>query len=135
MILVDTSALFAVLNASDENHPAAARVWRQLLSGSHTLVSTNYVLVETCSLVQHRLGMAAVRALQDNLVPALRIHWIDENLHNLATVAMLAAARRKLSLVDCSTFVIMRHLGIRHAFAFDQHFVEEGATLPPDSPA
>jgi predicted nucleic acid-binding protein len=40
-----------------------------------------------------------------------------------------AANRRSLSLVDCVSFVVMRQLAIRDAFAFDRHFEEQGFTL------
>ena len=39
---------------------------------------------------------------------------------------MLAAARKKLSLVDCVSFQIMRQQGVRAAFCFDSHFREQG---------
>jgi predicted nucleic acid-binding protein len=64
------------------------------------------------------------------LLPALETQWIDKPIHTLATVALLAAARRKLSLVDCSSFAMMRQTGTRIAFAFDQHLDEEGFGFP-----
>lgn len=58
---VDTSALLAVLDASDVAHKVADRIWRRLIESDERLVSTNYVLVETFALVQRRLGLPAVR--------------------------------------------------------------------------
>jgi predicted nucleic acid-binding protein len=40
--------------------------------------------------------------------------------------AFLAADRRGPSLVDFSSFEIMRRLGIRSAFTFDRHFRQYG---------
>lgn len=39
---------------------------------------------------------------------------------------MFAAARREVSLVDWLSFEVMRDRRIRHAFTFDNHFVEQG---------
>ena len=44
--------------------------------------------------------------------------------------ALLAAQRRKLSLVDCVSFAVMRLRGSQVAFAFDQHFAEERFAFP-----
>jgi predicted nucleic acid-binding protein len=44
--------------------------------------------------------------------------------------ALLAARRRKLSLVDCASFTVMRQAGARLAFAFDRHFTEEAFFFP-----
>jgi predicted nucleic acid-binding protein len=123
---VDTSAFVAVLNRSDENHDAARRIWKELLSEQDQLLTTSYVLVETIAVVQRRLGMEAARAFQESIVPLLRIEWVDAMLHRAGVSAVLTANRRDLSLVDCVSFAVMRQLGLSQAFAFDAHFGEQG---------
>ena len=122
---IDTSALYAVLCGNDPNHEDAQRKWITLLDQDEPLVSTNYVLVETIKLIQHRLGMRAVRDFQDDAVPLLQIIWVDDAQHQAAVTAFLMMGRRQLSLVDCSSFLTMRNLDIRTAFAYDPHFVEQ----------
>ena len=128
----DTSALYAVLDADDESHGRAGEAWSSLLlSGEGTLITTNYVLLETFALVQARLGMDAVRGLSDDLLPAVRTVWITGEDHRGAVQALLAADRRGLSLVDCSSFLVMRRLGLKVAFAFDEDFGHQGfETIP-----
>jgi len=125
-VFVDTSALFAVLDADDQNHEQANQAWTSLLTQEIELVCTNYVLVEIFALVQHRLGMEAARVLQEDVVPVLRVEWVDESAHYASVAALLIAARRQLSLVDCVSFDAMRRLGIKTAFTFDRHFIEQG---------
>lgn len=60
----------------------------------------------------------------------MKIVWVDEATHSLAMTALLAAQRRKLSLVDCASFAVMRMKGSQVAFAFDQHFAEERFRFP-----
>ena len=126
---IDTSALLAVLNRDDENHAVAALTWRQLLTGDWQLVTSSYVLVEAFALCQNRLGIQAAKALQNDIVPILEIIWIDTQLHTAAANAVIAAGKRKLSLVDCASFEIMRDKNISKAFAFDSHFAEQGFAL------
>ncbi|MCK6480075.1 MAG: PIN domain-containing protein [Planctomycetes bacterium] len=125
-VFVDTSALLAVLDADDRHHGKAKAAWERLLEGEDDLLTSNYVLVETFALVQARLGTAAARALAEEVVPALEVRWMDADLHAQAVAALLAAGRRKLSLVDCSSFAVMGSLGLRRAFAFDGRFRERG---------
>ncbi len=131
-IFVDTSALLAVLDAGDLFHPQAAASWRQLIESDEDLVSTSYVLVETFALCQSRLGMEAVRTLDQDIVPMLDIVWLDEALHRAAVTAVLAASRRRLSLVDCASFEAMRQRDLTRAFTLDRHFVEHGFETFPD---
>ena len=130
-VFLDTSALFAVLDADDRYHAGADMVWRDLIAGTEDLVSTNYVLVETFALIQRRLGMAAVRTLDEDILPLVRVLWIDESDHRSGVTAFLTAGRRELSLVDCVSFLVMRRQDIRVAFAFDQEFQAQGFDTPP----
>ena len=83
------------------------------------------------ALTQHRLGLKAARTFQENFFPLLDIEWVDEQSHMTGVTGVLTAARRKLSLVDCVSFDIMRRLGIREAFTFDKHFKEQGFQCLP----
>lgn len=130
MIFVDTSAIYAVLDRSDQNHTLATERWAELLNSHQSLFTTNYVALESCALAQSRIGIAAVRAIHEDILPALEVRWIDEAAHSLGMAALLTAHRRKLSLVDCTSFHVMRQVSSRMAFAFDKHFAEEGFLFP-----
>ncbi|MEW6660888.1 MAG: type II toxin-antitoxin system VapC family toxin [Bacillota bacterium] len=131
MVYVDTSAFLAVLDADDVNHQAAKRAWIDLLQSGDGLVCNSYVLVETHALIQHRLGLAAVRTFHEDIFPVLRLEWIDTTLHQQAAHAVITANRKNLSLVDCASFGTMRRLGIKKAFTFDKHFPEQGFEIIP----
>ncbi|MBI4330212.1 MAG: type II toxin-antitoxin system VapC family toxin [Chloroflexi bacterium] len=118
-VLVDTSALLAVLDADDESHSAAGETWVRLLERSEDIYCTSYILVESFALVQNRLGIPAVRVLVEDVLPVLRVHWVSPEEHRAAVSALLTAGRRNLSLVDCVSFESMRRSGVTSAFAFD----------------
>lgn len=130
-IFIDTSALLAVIDADDANHEQAKQVWDDIISKNEVLVSHNYVLVETFALVQHRIGVEAVSSLQNDVIPILAVEWVNEVNHLSGITAFITANRRKLSLVDCISFITMRKLGIKKAFAFDKHFKEQGFDCVP----
>lgn len=131
IIFVDTSAFFALLDGDDAHHHKARKAWNEILGGDNTFVTSNYVVVECFALFQHRIGMDAVRGFQDDLLSIINIEYVTASSHKAGVSAFLSAARRKLSLVDCTSFEIMRSLGIREVFAFDPHFKEQGFTTIP----
>src|SRR5690606_16795410 len=107
-VFVDTSGLLAVLGASDQLHVRAARAWSELLAADDLrLITTSYVLVETCALVQSRLGIDALQAVETSVSPILDVIWVDSSLHRAATQSVLAARRRHPSLVDSFSFIVM----------------------------
>lgn len=130
-VFIDTSGFIAVLDKDNARHTEAAKTWMDILTSEEDLVTTNYVLVETCALVQNRLGMTAIKMFQEDVVPVLRIEWIDKDVHQAAMRIMRAAARKKLSLVDCVSFETMRLLGVTTAFTLDRHFKEQGFICLP----
>ena len=97
------------------------------------LVTQSYVLLELVALAQRRLGMDAVRALSDDLLPLVRVVWVDEALHEMGMTALRAAAERDISLVDWISFEVMRQRGVAQAFAFDSHFRDHGFTMLPEA--
>ena len=130
-VFVDTSAFYALLDGDDANHAKSARAWREAMQSDQSFVTTNYVLVETFALLQNRLGLAAVRAFQEDIIPVLDVEFVTADTHRLGIAALLASSRRNLSLVDCVSFEVMRELGLRSAFTFDTHFREQGFAVTP----
>jgi predicted nucleic acid-binding protein len=129
---LDTSAILAVLDQNDGNHQAAKTQWIEMINRGDELVSHNYILVETSAIVLRRLGVEAVRVLERDVVPVLRLIWVTREVHEAAVGVHQVAGRRTLSLVDCVSFEIMRRTGILTALAFDRHFREFGyETIPP----
>jgi len=130
-VFLDTSGLYAVFDRDDANHSRARVAWMEWLREGAVLLTNNYVLLETAALLQHRIGVAAVRALHEEVTPLLQIDWVSEERHRAGMEAVLAAARKKLSVVDCVSFQTMRNRGVRTAFCFDAHFREQGFATKP----
>lgn len=134
-VFVDTSAMYALVDRDDAMHEVAAQTFRFLVNGER-LVSHNYVLLEAIALTQRRLGLEAVRDLNDRLVPLIDIRWIDPEDHRAAAEAMLAAGRKRVSLADWASFALMRRYRVDLAFTFDRDFAGQGFELiPPQPPA
>jgi predicted nucleic acid-binding protein len=130
-VFIDTSGLLSVLDKADESHTHAVESWTEILLSDESLVTTNYIILEMFALAQHRFGMKALKLLQEDVLPALQVEWIDAAVHAAAVGILFAASRRKLSLVDCVSFETMRLLKIKTAFTLDKHFKEQGFICIP----
>jgi predicted nucleic acid-binding protein len=131
MIYVDTSAFLAIVDDDDVYHVTAQKCWQNLLEKDEALMTNSYVLVESIAVIQNRVGLTAVQRMQSELLPVVDVDWLDAEQHELAIYAVLAANRRNLSLVDCSSFETMRRLRLQTVFTFDEHFKEQGFTVIP----
>lgn len=94
-------------------------------------VTHNYVMIETEALAHRRLGPRVARRLLEDVIPALEIAWIDEELHGAAVNAHVRALRRRSSLVDHVSFELMRRRNIRSVLALDRDFARQGFDLIP----
>ena len=61
----------------------------------------------------------------------LKLEWVTPNIHQEAWDIFEDCADQVFSFVDCTSFVIARHAGIKEVFAFDQHFNTMGFMLRP----
>ena len=131
MILIDTSAIFAVLDKNDIYHFQAAIFWQELVRKDEEIFLNSNLLLEAIALIQRRYGMDILRQFHFGMIPLLKIEWINVEKHSHAMEFLLSTNRRHLSLVDISAFATMRRLGIKKVFTFDQHFAEQGFDLFP----
>ena len=131
VVFVDSSAFYSAIDGSDEFHEKSKQTFEMLFSQKQDFVTSNYVVVETLTLLQNRLGISDARNFSKYIIPLIKIIWVEEWMHEAGLNAMLTAGKRKLSLVDCVSFEIMRRLGIETAFTFDRHFKLQGFKCIP----
>jgi len=125
-VFIDTSAFYALMDRSDLHHQSASKLWAHMLDNGFYLMTSNYVTVETLALLQNRIGFEAAGLWSRDVLNISETLWIDELLHNLAFEIWLSLGRRKLSLVDCTSFAVMRHHKMEKVFGYDKHFTEHG---------
>ena len=125
-VFVDTSFLVALLDEDDPKYADAQRLWRRADAERLSVLTSNYVVLEACAVLQRRLGVPAMRKLVRQILEPVALEWVTTDDHERAVEALLVADRRSLSLVDCVSLEVMRRLGIRECLAFDQHFAEQG---------
>lgn len=128
-VFVDTSAVLALLNPSDESHEPSRRVFEKLQALEAPLLTTSFVLVEVYALLGRRMGLAAIEAFRRDFAPLLEIVWVDAEIHEAGLDLLLERRVRDLSLVDAVSFLVMRRRRLDEAFAFDRHFRDEGFTV------
>jgi hypothetical protein len=124
-VFVDTSAWFAFANRKDAAH---GRVRDAMRSFPGKLVTSNFIFDETVSLCLYRLGHDAARTagsvlMNPELVDLLRISSEDEQA---AWRLFLQRSDHDFSFTDCTSFAIMRRLGLTNALALDDDFRAEG---------
>jgi predicted nucleic acid-binding protein len=125
-IFIDTSAIIAFMNEDDEFYKDSFNIFSKLLEERAKIISSNYILLETMVILKNRIGIDAVKVLKNDILPVIKTCWIDEDVHNFCVNTQIAADRKKVSLVDYTSFEIMRRLNIRQAFTFDNHFKDMG---------
>lgn len=130
MTFVDTSALLAFLDRDATRHAAVVAVMTDVLT-QRSGVTHNYVVIEAEALVRRRHGADPARRLLQDVIPLLEVVWISPELHAAAVDAHLADLRRRTSLVDHMSFVVMRSRAIARAVALDGHFAEAGFDVVP----
>ncbi|MBA7687544.1 hypothetical protein ES703_96008 [subsurface metagenome] len=130
-VYIDTSAFFAILDSGDKFHKESKNAFLELIDSKEVFHSSNYIIIEAIVLIQNRLGLDALRAFQDDIIPIINIHWVEERIHNIAISSLLIACRKNISFVDYTSFEMVRNLGLKKVFTFDKHFKEQGFEVLP----
>ena len=118
-LFIDTSVWYAAADASDLGNSRS----KAILASGEPLVTSDHVLVETWTLLRYRLHRRAAERFWEGLrtgVAAVE----PVGLADLESAWQIGQAYRDqdFSLVDRTSFAVMRRLGIERAASFDDDF-------------
>jgi predicted nucleic acid-binding protein len=133
-VYLDTSAILPLLDEGDRDHARVKAALQALASDDTELVTSSYVLVETHALVRSRLGLAALRMLNRLVSESTTVVWVDEETHGQAWRQTLKGPRNGPSLVDWTSVLVMRNMGLSTVLGIDRHFREQGFRCCPETP-
>jgi predicted nucleic acid-binding protein len=118
-LFVDTSVWYAAADSSDAGNARAKAV----LAAGEPLVTSDHVLVETWTLLRYRIR----RQVADRFWESIRdgvssVEPVGAADLEAAWQIGLSWRDRDFSIVDRTSFAIMRRLGIERAASFDADF-------------
>lgn len=134
MIFVDTSAWYA-FTVPDDGHHDAAILWAE--QSSQDFLTTDFIVDETLTLLKSRGEDALALSLGEQFFAGALT-----KIHHVTPEEVMAAWRvfrdyrdKAWSFTDATSKVVIEKLGIRQAFAFDEHFKQFGAVevVPAES--
>lgn len=126
-VLVDTSAVFALIDRGDGNHPAARRALDAMKKRRLQPLLTNFVLAESYALLLTRLDAAIARRWLFGNVWA--VERVSEDDASRARAILARYTDKTFTYTDATSFAVMERLGLKTAFAFDAHFRQYGFHL------
>jgi len=100
------------------------------------LFITNYIFAETFTRTRRKLGFSAAFTLGEKLKESalqgkLTIAGVNQEMEQEAWQLLSKFADQDLSYVDATSLVLIRHLGLGEAFAFDKHLLLAGCIVHP----
>ena len=123
-IFVDTGAWIALAETRDSLHGRAVGHWHDIERSGARLFTSAAVVIETFTFLDRKASREAALRWRASLGGVERLQLLG-----LSPIDLQEAWRffdrkdlHKLSLVDATSFVLMRRHRIRTAFAFDTHF-------------
>ncbi len=118
-LFVDTSIWYA---AADKSEPSNSRA-KRILSEGEPLLTTDHVLIESWTLLRHRLGRRAAERFWEGLRGGIAIVE-PVGSADLESAWEIGASYRDqdFSIVDRTSFAVMRRLGIERAASLDDDF-------------
>lgn len=127
-LFVDTAGWMACADGADPAHERACSARDQALEAGRLLVTTDYVVDETLTLIRVRLGLPAAERWWSQLDGSSRVRWewIDAARADRARSLFFRHRDKDYSFTDCTSFVVMRELKLKDALTTDRHFRQMG---------
>lgn len=127
-LFVDTSAWVALFDRTDKYHAVASEAFSSLRSSQLLLVTSDYVIDETLTLLRYRCNHAVAVAFGKWVQTSeiVEIAPINPDLWQAAWRLFEQYDDKAWAFTDCTSFALMRQAELTDAFAFDHHFKQAG---------
>ena len=127
-LFVDTAGWMMMADGEDPIHAAASAARDTWLKQGGILLTTDFVLDETLTLLRVRLGLDAAERWWEQIDASPRVawEWIDPERAEKARRWFFRWRDKSFSFTDCTSFVVMKELRIRIALTSDRHFIQAG---------
>jgi predicted nucleic acid-binding protein len=132
-LFVDTAGWMACADGADPAHGRSCVARDRALEAGQSLITTDFIVDETLTLIRFRLGLDAAEAWWQQIDGSSRLRWerIDSDRFERARHVFFQYRDKDFSLTDCTSFVIMRELRLTHAITTDRHFRQMGFQVLP----
>jgi len=132
-LFVDTAGWMACVDAGDPSHGPACEARDTALEADALLVTTDYVMDETLTLIRIRLGLRAAKAWWEQVEGSSRVRWewVGMERAEKARKAFFRFRDKSYSFTDCTSFVVMQELRLKDALTTDRHFRQMGFQVLP----
>lgn len=132
-LFVDTAGWMACADEGDPAHAPACAARDAALEQGTLLVTTDYVLDETLTLLRMRLGLPAAKSwwAQVEGSSRLRWEWVGMERAEKARKAFFRFRDKSYSFTDCTSLVVMQELRLKQALTTDHHFHQMGFQVLP----
>ena len=132
-MLVDTGGWMACADRADPAHPACIAARDTMLETGRTLITTDFVVDETLTLIRFRLGLAAANAWWRQIDGSARLRWerIENERFERARNLFFQYRDKDLSFTDCTSVALMRELKLATVITTDRHFQQVGFDVLP----
>jgi len=132
-LFIDTAGWMSCADASDAAHETCRAARDKALRGGHMLVTTDYVVDETLTLIRLRLGVSAAETWWRQVDGSQRVRWerIDPGRFDRALELFFRRRDKGYSFTDCTSFAVMRELKLTSALTTDKHFKQMGFEVVP----
>jgi predicted nucleic acid-binding protein len=118
-LFVDTSIWYAAADSGDRSNARA----KDVLRTNEPLVTTDHVLVETWMLIRYRMRPQAAERFWDGLRSGVAaIEPVGSADLEAAWAIGTSYGDQDFSIVDRTSFAVMRRLGVERVASLDDHF-------------
>ena len=132
-LFVDTAGWMACADSADPAHARSRAARDSALEAGQPLITTDFVVDETLTLIRLRLGLDAAETWWRQIDDSSRLRWerVDSERFEKARDLFFHHRDKDFSFTDCTSFVIMRELRLTHVMSTDRHFRQMGFQMLP----
>lgn len=129
-LFVDTSGWASYLDRQDRSFQAVVALVQETVTRGQHLITTNYIITELVPLLTSHYHLprqqviGAINTIKAH--PSVEVVHIDQSFDKEAWTLLEKYLDKEWSLVDASSFLVMRRFNMTRVLTGDHHFDQAG---------
>lgn len=134
-VLIDTYGWIALLDPREARHQEVKNCYQQLKNKKAVIITTDYILDETITLLYRRLPAEVAQDALASLEKAvkkelLQLEWINsEHFTEALALRKKLIDKPNISFTDLTSMIVIKEMNINYILTDDHHFLQVGLSV------
>jgi predicted nucleic acid-binding protein len=125
-IFIDADALVALARVRDKNHQKAKKIYKKVEKEKVSFISSNTSLYEAATVISQQINHQIAQNFILEARQRINFIFVDSKIEKNGLKIFDRQTSKNVSFFDCLNMAILKEMGAKEIFSFDEDYKKNG---------